>query len=733
MKLLFSLFICSTLSLSAVAQSKLSAYSLNYLQSYKNQAAENTVGISDRQNYKAIRTVDVNGRATVLAFVTVGTSLPDFDRYQAEVVSEFNDILIVRIPVDNILPLSNDAGVKKISIERPLKVKNNLTRELSLVDKVHATLDHAGNAIKGKDVVVGVIDCGIDYNHIAFKDADGNSRVKRVINGTKKISSASQIASLTTDYTSEDHGTHVASTAAGSYMGNDYYGMAPEADLVLCGLTNFSDAALIDACKYIIDYAKSEGKPCAINMSLGHNSGPHDGSDEFNQLLEDLAEEGVIFSIASGNEGDMQLYLNKQFSAEEGNDSIKTVLANYYNSDGGYYEENSFEIWNFNGQVPEIEFYVINKQTNKVLLTSERISMNEGETSKNWMMSYSDNYGAFKGYYSSNYYGSPEISVSMVKDGIYGAVNIIVNGSPKISSRYYIAMGIFAPDGTEIHAWGADSYSEFRQNGSTEFTAGNASKSFNPMCVGDNFISVGAYNSRNSYKSLNGQNFSFTTYKVGDITDFSSYGEGFNGDSYPDVCAPGLAIFSAYNTYHKTYLTDKSEYVDMQTVNGKNYYWGQMSGTSMATPAVTGMVALWLQYKPTLTGAEAREIIWQTAKTDDFVTSATNCAWGAGKFDAYAGLQKLIELGVNDISVKQDQVLVYPNPNGGQFKVFTQGEYKGSTLNVFDMSGARVCTMPLNAANEAVDVDLQGRLLPGIYVVQIEGSKCNYSTRMIIR
>ena len=158
-----------------------------------------------------------------------------------------------------------------------------------------------------------------------------------------------------------------------------------------------------------------------------------------------------------------------------------------------------------------------------------------------------------------------------------------------------------------------------------------------------------------------------------------------------------------------------------------------MSGTSMATPAVTGIVATWLQANPYLTGSEVRNIIKDTAIADYYVTGTENCSWGAGKIDAYTGLQSLLSTGVNDVCVMQNQVLVYPNPNGGQFKVFTQGEYAGSVLNVYSTSGALVHSMPISAADEAVDVDLQGKLLPGIYVVQIEGKGVNYSTRMIIK
>ena len=107
----------------------------------------------------------------------------------------------------------------------------------------------------GKGVVLGVIDTGIDFQHIAFKDKDGNSRIKRayVYNGSRATEyTEDEISKPTTDNSSADHGTHTCSTAGGSSVivsGNTvtvtddhanatYGGMAPGADLYLAGVKN---------------------------------------------------------------------------------------------------------------------------------------------------------------------------------------------------------------------------------------------------------------------------------------------------------------------------------------------------------------------------------------------------------------------------------------------------------------------------------------------------------------
>ena len=153
----------------------------------------------------------------------------------------------------------------------------------------------------------------------------------------------------------------------------------------------------------------------------------------------------------------------------------------------------------------------------------------------------------------------------------------------------------------------------------------------------------------------------------------------------------------------------------------------------MATPAVAGIVASWMQYKPTLSVAEIRSILQKTGIKDSYVLAGDPVQWGSGKIDAYAGLQEIIGSGVNDVEVKQNVVMVYPNPNGGQFKVFTQGEYNGAALSVYDVAGTLVYSARLNASQQAADIDLAGTLNPGIYVVNVKGEKVNYSTRMIIK
>lgn len=125
------------------------------------------------------------------------------------------------------------------------------TRSVTSVNYVAEGLQHGLPAnYDGKGVVFGIIDSGIDFNHAAFLDSLGNTRIKCVympadtsgtkvtIDGTALPGSefdSTRIASLTTDLASSAHGSHTAFIGAGSHCGQ-YSGMAPGADIVMCAL-----------------------------------------------------------------------------------------------------------------------------------------------------------------------------------------------------------------------------------------------------------------------------------------------------------------------------------------------------------------------------------------------------------------------------------------------------------------------------------------------------------------
>lgn len=139
----------------------------------------------------------------------------------------------------------------------------------------------------GKGTKVAVLDTGIDPTHPDVKDRILES--KSFVPGEEVLDK-------------NGHGTHVASTIAGSGAASDGVnkGVAPGADLiigkVLSNGGSGEDSGIIAA----MEWAKAEGAD-VVSMSLG-SSIPDDGTDPMSQAVDALsADGGPLFVIAAGN------------------------------------------------------------------------------------------------------------------------------------------------------------------------------------------------------------------------------------------------------------------------------------------------------------------------------------------------------------------------------------------------------------------------------------------------
>ncbi|MFD1540782.1 S8 family serine peptidase [Nonomuraea guangzhouensis] len=140
----------------------------------------------------------------------------------------------------------------------------------------------------GKDVTVAVIDTGYDPDH---PDLQG------LVAKTQNFTSEPDVRDL------NGHGTHVASTIAGSgaASGGRYKGVAPGAKLLIGKVCLQSgdcpDSGIIEA----MTWAAENGARVA-NLSLGEADTP--GDDPVEQAVNSLSEKyGTLFVIASGNDG----------------------------------------------------------------------------------------------------------------------------------------------------------------------------------------------------------------------------------------------------------------------------------------------------------------------------------------------------------------------------------------------------------------------------------------------
>ena len=81
----------------------------------------------------------------------------------------------VSMPTDMVEEVAGLQGVRRMQLARSVQTKNKLARQSTGVDLIHSGSGLA-QAYTGKGVVCGIVDTGLDPNHINFKDDDGNSK-----------------------------------------------------------------------------------------------------------------------------------------------------------------------------------------------------------------------------------------------------------------------------------------------------------------------------------------------------------------------------------------------------------------------------------------------------------------------------------------------------------------------------------------------------------------------------
>ena len=503
-----------------------------------------------------------------------------------------------------------------------------------------------------------------------------------------------QIDTLTTD-SEGTHGTHTASIAAGThYMG--YGGMAPGAEIVLCASrsvnTGISQSDVANCMKYIFAYADSVGKPCVISLSVSLYNGPHDGLDFLTRSVAQTVGPGRVFVIAAGNNAG---YFNGHSRYACGPSIVDHALnlqlldchaevdingVGYYNA---YYSSLWTESWSRKkGVVPVAQFHILDKLTRQIVWKSPLIGNGSKTIYTNEFSDYFETRPWIDsvGYMQYNVVYNNASSRYAARCGLHNlsSKHFIVRENGDRDGRYQIGLSIYPPkksnpnsshDSIYVDSWintaglsyyGLDEnpvYVEIEPAGDDstalqmveDFYAVPSDRcTINSIAVSDSIISVGSFAAHNSYYSLNRDSVVLDNgVIIGDYYSTSSYqeeGYGPVGTALPTVCAPGVYVVAAGSRY--SYFNSSSADGNPTLVmrGPDRSLWGVMTGTSMASPTVAGIIAQWLQINPNLSPGDIKAVIAATAIKDNFTVSPH---FGPnGKIDALAGARYL--LGISD-------------------------------------------------------------------------------------
>ncbi len=240
-------------------------------------------GLDDARSDTLPVIVDYPGDAGKRVLTDKADALPGVDRVVPVTTTGMAGVEVARErAADFWTAVTRRSGITQLTLDRT--VRPVLDESVPLIGAPRAW--EAG--LDGTGVTVGVVDTGVDLEH---PDLAG------VVTSSANFTEEPDV----TD--GSGHGTHVASTIAGSgkAAAGRYKGVAPGAKLVVAKVFDASESATESQVMAGMEWAATHGARI-VNLSLG--SAPTDGTDPISALVDELtARTGALFVVASGNLG----------------------------------------------------------------------------------------------------------------------------------------------------------------------------------------------------------------------------------------------------------------------------------------------------------------------------------------------------------------------------------------------------------------------------------------------
>jgi hypothetical protein len=753
MKKLYLLLLASGISAAAFAQDvlpKLSPITKAYLQDA--QQWKGNTSLPGAYVYKK----RYDGTICVSAIIKINSAdaikvQESLDKLNTTVGTKAGSIWTVQIPLENVQAFTTTKGISYIQLDEPVMPNLDVARKTTRVDSAHSGIN-LPMGYSGKNVLVGVIDFGFDYNHPTMYDTLGNKyRIIKAweMNGTgtppagysygNEITDTTALKAQGTDNPVQTHGTGVAGLAAGSGYGSPspgrFRGVAYESEMVFVGVRRdsignqwltggFSD--FIDGVSYLMKYAKSVGKPIVVNISWGSHSGPHDGSSLVNQAFDTLSGSGKIIVMSGGNDGGNNIHLNKTFTATD------TSLTTFLQFSSTPYKRTWIDIWGDTAKTFCVKTTLYSKgiagnSTGKICIDNTAknqilVSANGLDTCFVQTITAAAEYN-MKPRVTLNIYSKTTDSIGINVTGKSGNINMW--------NEYYYYGYTYKYSSTFV----------FMLPGST---SGNSITTISDMGAAKSTLLVGAYTSKSNFTDINGIPRSYGA-STGYITSFSSKGPYIDGRIKPDITAPGLTIATSLNSWDTAYSASGSSSSNVVSkfthpLTSKDYYYGEFAGTSASSPIAAGIVALLLQIDPTLTPDKVKSILFETAIVDSYTgvlpTAGTNY-WGHGKINAYGAVRKLVkDLSVSSFSgVSKLDCVLYPNPNNGIFNLdYLSTSNDNLKISICDLTGKVVLSRDWKTVvgTNILPLDLS-QVAKGTYVVNISSNSSAIAIKAIIQ
>jgi len=561
------------------------------------------------------------------------------------VVRTIGQIVTGTITVDDIESVRSDDNVMSLKLSAKLHqdLEFSVPEIQAIPDQLAAALPPGTGTIDGSGVIVGVIDHGGDVRHNDFRKEDGTTRLKffwdqrggenslspagfgygrefdsNAINAA--LQSSNPYQSLAYNPGSESHGTHVMSIAGGNGRGTGQPGVAPKADLIFVQIDaddvsdeeSFGNSRkLLEAADYIFTKATELGQPAVVNISLGTHGGPHDGTTLAEQGFDTLLQQpGRAIVISAGNSWQRGSHAGGEISP-----GIARTLT--WQIDSQDPTDNELEVW-YSG-TEELDVTVVTPSGQRLgpvsLDTTVNINSQGGSAGQIIHRQHDPNNG-------DNHI---DILLDQSLPGGDWGVEVSTQGSSSVA----------------FHAW----VERDAQAGQSRFAPADDDRSYTlgSISCGEMTIAVGSY--------LSGVPDS-------ELSHFTAEGPTRNGKNKPEVSAPGQFLHQ----------------LGIHAAKSLSQGSTRKSGTSMAAPHVSGLVALLMQAagRP-LSIEEIRAAVINNARQNP---SSSGTAWhsryGFGRVDATATVLTQFEPVPMSLPAAAPAAILEPAPSNGSDTVIVE-------------------------------------------------------------
>jgi len=562
--------------------------------------------------------------------------------------------------------------------------------------------------LSGDGVIIAILDRGIDYEHMDFRNPDGSTRILYIYDmydqtganapgNTYGVGTIFSETDINTALTSGNrlptrdavgHGTPTAGIAGGNGRASNglYQGVAPNAQFIIVKMVTEGAPAhgnepaeaaqpvadIEKALDFVLDKAGEEGKPVVLLANFGSIGGPTDGTSDFARAVDTRfgpGKPGVVFVNGTGDDGGTDNHAASTITQGQ------SIDLNFSKTAAGFLR---FSLWYSDQDRFDIE--IIGPNGSLGSYTAPDNSSRDTQTGSNY----------------TYYHNGREVDFFRATSATR---EILIDFTGPAADYTIRITGATITDGSFNASLNPSNIFGSSTNEFTSFVEAGSSIWYG--ATGQYNIAPNSYVVRQIWTDVDGFSRTFPGNEngFGSLWTGSSIGPTYDGRLGTTVSVPGNTNIGAYGV--RSYFNT----LRFNVVQDGNDPYGTLGAVSGAAPVLTGIIALMLEADSSLDATQVKDILQRTARADNFTGTVPNPTWGYGKVDAYAALTEVI----NPTSISQDEL----SDILGNFKT-APNPFESRTEISFELQKSFEAEISIyNLQGQKIDILHKGILNPG--------------------